>query len=83
MALVSPVSPVDPSNIRAVARLLLEVASAGDTFSTADDAALAPRLELLAKARELVHALETRREIMIQHLWAQASREYSVKERLS
>jgi hypothetical protein len=66
---------IAPSNLAAVPELLSEIASAGDALSKAGDASLAQRLELLAKARELARALETPREIMIQHVWAQASQE--------
>ncbi|KAF2262889.1 hydroxyindole O-methyltransferase [Lojkania enalia] len=58
---------VNPSNIDAVPKLLSEVASAGNALSKTGGAPLVSRLELLAKARELVHALETPREVMIQH----------------
>lgn len=71
---------VNPSNIDAVPKLLSEVASAGNALSKAGDASLVSRLELLAKTRELVHALETPREVMIQHVWAQASRKYPHNE---
>lgn len=67
---------INPSNIDAVPKILSEVASAGTALSKDDNDSLTSRLELLAKARELVHALETPREAMIQHLWAQASQIY-------
>lgn len=69
-------SVVNPSNIDAVPKLLSEVASAGNALSKAGNDSLKSRLELLAKARKLVHALETPREIMIQHVWAQVSRKF-------
>ncbi|RYP84309.1 hypothetical protein DL769_001224 [Monosporascus sp. CRB-8-3] len=62
MAPVDPAFAVVPSNIGAVPKLLSEVASGGAALSKAGNASLIPRLELLAKARELVHALETPRE---------------------
>jgi hypothetical protein len=62
---------INPSNIDAVPELLAEVTSAGSTLFEAGGVSLKLRLEMLAKARELVHALETPREAMIQHLWAQ------------
>lgn len=64
---------VNPSNNDAIPKLLSEVANGGEALSKAGDASLVPRLELLAKVRELARALETPREIMIQHVWAQAS----------
>lgn len=77
MALPNSVeTAVKPSNVDAVPKLLSEVALAGDTFSKTSDSSLVPRLELLEKARKLVHALGTPREIMVQHLWAQVSRTY-------
>ena len=66
-------SAVAPCNIDAVPKLLSEVAQAGDAFSKAGEASVVPRLNLLSKVRELAHALETPREIKIQHVWAQAS----------
>ncbi|KAI1872075.1 uncharacterized protein JN550_004278 [Neoarthrinium moseri] len=67
MAPIGLESAIAPSNIDAVPNLLAEVASAGDALSKAGDDSLAPRLELLEKARELARALETPREMMIQH----------------
>jgi uncharacterized protein YjgD (DUF1641 family) len=66
---------VKPSNIDAIPKLLSEIASAANALPKADDDSLVSRLELLAKARELVHALETPREVMIQHCWAQVGYE--------
>lgn len=74
MATNNLVSAVTPTNIAGVPKLLEEVASAGNGLSKAGEESSVPRLELLAKARELARSLETPREIMIQHLWAQASR---------
>ncbi len=71
---------VNPSDIDAVPKLLSEVASAGNSLFKGGDVSLVSRLELLAKARELVHALETPREVMIQHVWTQASRRFSDNE---
>ncbi|KAI0423613.1 S-adenosyl-L-methionine-dependent methyltransferase [Xylaria sp. FL1042] len=64
---------IAPTNVEAVPKLLLEVAAAGDVFSNAGGDSVVARRELLAKARELTRALETPREIMIQHIWAQPS----------
>ncbi|KAI1278297.1 S-adenosyl-L-methionine-dependent methyltransferase [Xylaria sp. FL0933] len=77
MALPDLSSVVAPNNVGAVSKLLSEVAAAGDVFSNTGGASLVPRRELLAKARELTHALETPREIMIQHIWAQAKHQPS------
>lgn len=65
---------IAPCKSDAVPKLLAEVTAAGDAFSKAGgDKATAERLALLKKTRELTHALETPREIMIQHLWADVS----------
>ncbi|KAJ2974552.1 hypothetical protein NUW58_g8625 [Xylaria curta] len=58
---------VAPTNISAVPKLLSDVASAGDALSKAGDGYFEARKELLAKVRELTRALETPREVMIQH----------------
>lgn len=75
MAPSNVISAIAPTNIGAVPKLLSEVASAGDALSKTDYDSVVARRELLAKARELTRALETPREIMIQQVWAQASRE--------
>lgn len=73
MAPIDPAAVISPCDIDAVPRLLSEVAAGGDALSKAGSGALTPRLELIAKARKLVHALETPRETMIQLLWADVS----------
>ncbi|RYP75441.1 hypothetical protein DL771_002326 [Monosporascus sp. 5C6A] len=70
---------VAPCKSDAVPNLLAEVAAAGDAFTKAGDKATAERLALLKKTRELTHALETPREIMIQHLWADPSRVMAIE----
>ena len=77
MTSTDPTLVVTPTNIGAVPKLLSEVVAAGDALAKAGDSSSLPRLELLAKARELTRALETPREIMIQQLWTQASRQMS------
>jgi hypothetical protein len=57
--------PCDP---QAVPSILKRIVSSGETPSVDDDSV---RLALLASARELVQALETPRETMIKHCWAQ------------
>jgi hypothetical protein len=57
--------PCDPE---AVPSILKRIVSSGETPSVDDDSV---RLALLANARELVRALETPRETMIKHCWAQ------------
>ncbi|KAI1121653.1 S-adenosyl-L-methionine-dependent methyltransferase [Nemania abortiva] len=71
MATTDIASVVAPTDTGAVPKLLSEVISAGVTFSKADNDSVVARRELLVKLRELTHALETPREIMIQHVWAQ------------
>ncbi|KAI0104310.1 S-adenosyl-L-methionine-dependent methyltransferase [Nemania sp. FL0031] len=58
-------------DVGAAPRLLSEVASAGHAFVRSGNGSLVARRELLAKTRELTRALETPREIMINHLWVQ------------
>lgn len=53
-----------------IPRLAGDIASLGASPPEDDTA----RLELLKKARSLVQALETPRETMIRHLWAEVSR---------
>jgi hypothetical protein len=57
--------PCDPE---AVPSILRRIVSSGETPSVDNDSV---RLALLANARELVRALETPRETMIKHCWAQ------------
>lgn len=73
MTPLDPAVVIAPSDLDAVPRLLSEVANAGEALSKAGKGAVAPRLDLIAKARKLVHALETPRETMIQLLWADVS----------
>ena len=54
-----------------VPRLLVEVAESGSCFLGSGKDDLSARLELLSKARELAHALETPREVMIHNVWSQ------------
>lgn len=64
----------EPNNIEAVPRLLKEITQAFDKFTTSN----VGRQDILAKCRTLVQALETPRETMIYHCWAQASTVLSV-----
>lgn len=59
-----------PCNIQAVPQLLKDAASLEDAAMSGNEQA---RLELVEKARSLVRALETPRETMIKHCWAQPS----------
>ncbi|KAK7908962.1 S-adenosyl-L-methionine-dependent methyltransferase [Apiospora marii] len=61
---------IAPTNSDAVPKLLSEIATTGDAYSKASNSILARR-ELLAKARELVRALESPRDMMLQHVWSQ------------
>jgi hypothetical protein len=61
------ISPNDPSKIPST---IESIKSLGNAYSTTDDAV---RRQLLAEARQLVRALETPRETMIKHNWAQVS----------
>lgn len=58
------------NDLRSVPRLSAEIASAG---SSLDDGDYNARQALLRKARALVTALETPRETMIKHNWAEVS----------
>lgn len=62
---------IEPANLDAVPRLLSEIASSGHAFTNANNPSLGSRMDLLAKARALVCALETPREAMIRDCWAQ------------
>lgn len=57
-----------PNNIDAVPKLTKNIGALGGDMSIKDDTG---RRELLAQARHLVQALETPRETMIKHCWAQ------------
>lgn len=59
----------EPNNIEAVPTLLKEITQTFDIFTTSN----VGRKDLLAKCRTLVQALETPRETMIYHCWAQVS----------
>lgn len=59
-----------PNNIAAVPELLREITAGVEALTTGGDAA---RHELIIKARAMVQALETPRETMIKHCWAQVS----------
>lgn len=59
------ISPNDPSKIPST---IESIKSLGNSYSATDDAV---RRQLLAEARQLVRALETPRETMIKHNWAQ------------
>jgi len=61
------ISPNDPSKIPSTIK---SIQSLGNSFSATDDGV---RRQLLAEARQLVQALETPRETMIKHCWAQVS----------
>jgi hypothetical protein len=63
-----------PCDLENVPNLLNDIKSTGERFSHNDRGA---RLELLEKARGLVQALETPRETMIKHCWAQVSLQYT------
>ncbi|KAI1305544.1 S-adenosyl-L-methionine-dependent methyltransferase [Xylaria venustula] len=71
MAHIDVSTVIAPTNIGAVPKLLSEVASAGDAFSKDAGVSVVNRRKLLEKTRELTRALETPREMMIQHVWAQ------------
>ncbi|KAL1855243.1 hypothetical protein VTK73DRAFT_8590 [Phialemonium thermophilum] len=59
-----------PCDAESVPNIVKDIAALGNTTESLDENA---RLELLAKARSLVLALETPRETMIRHCWAQPS----------
>ena len=59
-----------PNNIDAVPGLVKQINSGVDVLSTGGDEA---RHALLVNARNLMQALETPRETMIKHCWAQVS----------
>lgn len=62
------------NNLGSVAELTQEISSLGAQVSSGDEQA---RLALVEKARSLVRALETPRETMIKHCWAQVSTKLS------
>lgn len=59
---------IQASDNKAVVGLLNNIGTLGASFSPDDNDA---RLKLLKEARQLVQALETPRETMVKHLWAQ------------
>jgi hypothetical protein len=59
---------LQPNDSNAVPEILKGITSLGDAPAVDNDET---RLALLAKARDLVRALETPRETMIKHNWAQ------------
>jgi hypothetical protein len=61
---------ISPNDADAVSSTIESIQTLGKTFSPADDFG---RRKLLAEARRLVRALETPRETMIKHNWAQVS----------
>ncbi|KAM0715778.1 hypothetical protein Q7P37_008292 [Cladosporium fusiforme] len=61
---------VSPNDVDRVPSTLKSIHTLGKTFSASDNNA---RLQLLAEARHLVRSLETPRETMIKHNWAQPS----------
>lgn len=63
---VSATAATDPA---AVPALIKEIAALGENFTDGSDEDV--RLDLLIKARTLWKALETPRETMIRHCWAQ------------
>lgn len=67
-----PVSTaLSSSNPAIVPACAKDIARLGETFSSTDSAT---RQELLRRSRELVLALETPRETMIRHCWAEVSK---------
>lgn len=56
------------NNLKSVSGLVNDISSLGTAASNGDEQA---RLDLVEKARSLVQALETPRETMIKHCWAQ------------
>ena len=61
---------LSPCDLESVPSLVDDIASLRERLSHNERGA---RLELLEKARGLVRALETPRETMIKHCWAQVS----------
>jgi tRNA A37 N6-isopentenylltransferase MiaA len=68
------ISPNDPNKIPST---IESIQTLGNSFSATDDTV---RRQLLAEARQLVQALETPRETMIKHCWAQVSIAFSSTE---
>lgn len=61
---------ISPNDARSVPDTIATIQSLGQNFSPSNNAS---RQGLLAEARRLVRALETPRETMIKHNWAQVS----------
>ena len=59
-----------PGNIGAVPNLLKEIEQDIQNLDTSTDE---PRKDLLVKCRALVQAIETPREIMVDHIWGQVN----------
>lgn len=59
-----------PNDLKRVPDLIEDISAAGGIPNPDDSAA---RLRLLERAHDLVRALESPRETMIKHLWAQVS----------
>lgn len=71
----APLSTVlRPNDLEAVPQLADSIKALSKDVPTKNDRSDAGRRELLAHARHLVQALETPRETMIKHCWAQVSR---------
>lgn len=67
---LDPSVAIQPNDAKRVAELSNAIGSLGATWSPSDDAT---RNQLLKQARALVLSLETPRETMIRHVWAQVS----------
>ncbi|KAF6835130.1 Demethylsterigmatocystin 6-O-methyltransferase 8 [Colletotrichum musicola] len=65
---LDPSVAVKPSDFKIAAELSAKISTLGASLSPDDNES---RLELLRQARSLVQALETPRETMVKHLWAQ------------
>lgn len=65
-----PELALSPDDAEKVASMVETIQSLGRSFSASDNIG---RLKLLAEARQLVRTLETPRETMIKHNWAQVS----------
>lgn len=61
---------IHPSDLAAVPALVKTIVKEAESLTPGDDAA---RHALLINARSLVQALETPRETMIKHAWAQVT----------
>lgn len=67
---IDPLMAMRPNNIEAVPRLFEDITSDIPSLTTGDDEG---RKRMLVKCREMIHALETPREIMVGHCWGQVS----------